>query len=179
MRHLRRIVALVLLLGAMVSLMALFSTYLRQPTYEGKRIGYWFAGLCQGAFANHDVERWKSAEVAFSRMDSNAVPYLLEQLCSDRSGQIERMLLRTRTIPILNKVTERAVPPSNKRAYAAVALRALGTNATSGAVPLSNSGTKSWSQVQRTTSLSLLPPYWKSQLRTFGARMSGSSLRIG
>jgi hypothetical protein len=87
-------------------------------------------------FANHDVNRWTGAATAFSRMDSNAVPFLVKQLRYDQSGTIERLELRARTVPLLSKVAMQLVIPSAKRSYAAVGLKYLGTNAVSALEPM-------------------------------------------
>src|SRR4051812_37352208 len=109
---------------------------LREPVYQGRRVSAWFDDLCSGVFAGHDASRVSSAAVAFGRMDSNAVPFLLGQFSSDRSGRIERLELAARKVPIFAQFAHRLVLPSSRRTYAAVALQHLGTNAVCALTPL-------------------------------------------
>src|SRR5689334_4786695 len=66
---------------------------LREPVYQGRRVSAWFDDLCAGVFPGHDVSSWDAAYAAFSRMDSNAVPFLVKQVRYDQGGTIERLEL--------------------------------------------------------------------------------------
>jgi hypothetical protein len=110
--------------------------HFREPVYQGRRVGAWFDDLCTGVFPGHDPNGVGRAAVAFGRMDSNAVPFLLRQLSYDRSGRIERLELAARKVPLLAEVAQRLILPSSKRMYAAVAIQHLGTNAICALTPL-------------------------------------------
>ena len=109
---------------------------LREPMYEGRRVSAWFGDLCMGVFPGHDASRWSAASAEFSRMDSNAVPFLVKQLTYDQGGTIERMELGARKVLILSQFTKQLVIPSMQRTYAAVALKQMGTNAVSALQPM-------------------------------------------
>jgi hypothetical protein len=107
-----------------------------EPVYQGKRIGAWFDDLCSGVFPGHDAKKWSAASRAFSRMDSNAVPFLVKQLTYDQRGTVERLELSARRVPLVSQVAMLLVLPSEKRSYAAVALKNMGTNAVSAVEPM-------------------------------------------
>ncbi len=107
-----------------------------QPVYEGKRIGLWFGDLCVGTYA-HDlhgevfdaaIKKISTAHLVFSRMDSNAVPYLAAKLIS-HSNIRETIILKGRKLPAVNVMFVKMVPPSHERLFAAEALRNMGTTA--------------------------------------------------
>ena len=102
---------------------------LREPVYQGRRVGAWFDDLCAGIVPNHDANVRIAASRAFSCMDSTAVPFLLKQLTYDQGGTIERLELSTRKVPVVSHVAAMLILPSAKRTYAAMALSNMGTNA--------------------------------------------------
>jgi hypothetical protein len=107
---------------------------LRQPVYEGKRVGEWFDDLCSNPFNSSgqldpNKARVRTAAVeAFSRMDSNVVPYLVREL-TQRATYREKFILKGRDMPILNPLFKHIYVPSHLRRTAAFALRQMGTNA--------------------------------------------------
>jgi hypothetical protein len=109
---------------------------LREPVYQGRRVGAWFADLCTGAFAPLNANRCSAASAAFSRMDSNAVPFLVKQLSYDQSGTIERLELAVLRVRLVSTLAMPLAIPSEQRKYAAVALGAMGTNAISALEPM-------------------------------------------
>jgi hypothetical protein len=66
---------------------------------------------------------------AFTKMDSEMIPYLIGQLRYDRSGVIEKVLLLQRRIPIFAGFSKKIVIPTEHRSYAAVALGRMGPKA--------------------------------------------------
>jgi len=137
MRPTRRIVLLLAAIAAVaLSLCLPLLQRLREPVYQGRRVSAWFDDLCSAVFPGHDVSRVSAAAIAFSRMGSNAVPFLVKQLGYDQSGSIERLEMAARKVPIFAQVANRFVLPSSKRMYAAVAIQHLGTNAICALTPL-------------------------------------------
>jgi hypothetical protein len=114
------------ILLAVVALSACFFMLRRpwEPVYEGQTVSAWFDDSFHG----------DGPVSAFSRMDSNAVPFLLKQLNYDRDGRVERFEAWARKVPLLSEFANRIILPSSRRLYAAVALQHLGTNAVS-AIP--------------------------------------------
>lgn len=104
----------------------------RGPYYAGRPVSAWFDDLCR--YSGIPNNRFDAAYEAFTKMDSNAVPYLVSQLKYDRSGVIQRMLLLSRRSPILANFATGLIFPSTQRSYAALALGRMGPKAVS-AVP--------------------------------------------
>jgi hypothetical protein len=101
-----------------------------QPVYEGRRVGEWFDDLCLGSLSvpidSKVVERKTRASAAFTRMDSNAVPFLIKKLRTPDSAVQEKLIMRARKLAITKPVGERLIPPSHARLYAAHALGRMG-----------------------------------------------------
>jgi hypothetical protein len=107
---------------------------LREPKYDGKSVSGWFSDLCvAGIFWDSPhgkpASAFRTASVEFSKMDSNAVPYLVRQLRHDRSGRVQKLMLALNHCRLTTGVTQRFVYPFQRRIYAALALGAMGTNA--------------------------------------------------
>ena len=118
-----------LIIGVPSLMVAIFAAFwLRQPRFEGRLLASIFRDLYLGTYADHDVNNWIRASAAFSRMDSNAVPFLVVQLTNSVPTVGDKLFASAQLVPILSKHV-RDVPLSQKRAYAAVALRLMGTNA--------------------------------------------------
>lgn len=111
-----------------------FIFYPRGPYYAGRPVSAWFDDLCIGYSGGMPSKRFDAAYEAFTKMDSDVVPYLIAQLNYDRSGFIERMFVFSMRIPLVADISKRMVSPSGHRSYAAVALGRMGPKAES-AVP--------------------------------------------
>lgn len=102
------------------------------PVYSGHPVSYWFGHLCSGVYGGTPrAAEFPAAYAEFSRMDSQAVPYLVWKFRSDPSGFKQRTIVFLKQFRWLAPVTEWLMNPSDVRAYAAVALRQLGPRAES------------------------------------------------
>ncbi len=99
------------------------------PVYEGKRVDEWFDALCTGdGLGGKDKSQFERLQV-FSRMDSNAVPFLVSSLHSRGANHLEKVLLFGRSLPVISSVV-RVIPlPSRRRSFAAMALREMQSKA--------------------------------------------------
>jgi hypothetical protein len=111
----------------------------REPVYENRRIGEWFGDLCLGTRFSRVpdsqlIERMSRAATAFTRMDSNAVPFLVKKLRTPSSALSEKAIKAGRKIPVAAHVFKRLQTPTEQRIYAATALKFVGPQAVS-AIP--------------------------------------------
>lgn len=105
------------------------------PVHSGKPVGRWFDDLCTGVWSGSPKGApFDAAYLEFSRMDSDAVPYLVSRLRYDRSGILEKCLMLVRKTSFGRDLTADVVLPADRRTYAIVALRQMRTRAES-AVP--------------------------------------------
>jgi hypothetical protein len=123
-----------ILLLAILALLPAWIERLRQPVYEGRRVGEWFHEFCapvldsSGQPDPNTLARKKTALDVFSRMDSNAVPFLVKKL-TQRAPFREKLICKGREMAIFNPLFQRIHAPSYLRLAAASALRQMGTNA--------------------------------------------------
>jgi hypothetical protein len=126
--------AVVLLLA--IFLLTVFSERSRQPMYAGKSVGDWFSELCFAGNSAADgnpelVQRAFAAKVAFSKMDSNAIPVLVKALRTPESKLRDKLILaawRRHCLPVL---FSRTTPSINRRLSAAYALSQMSERAIS------------------------------------------------
>jgi hypothetical protein len=129
------LVALVALSGAVVIV-----TTCRQPSnpvIQGKRVSVWHKELCYGVFGGRskiDDRLFEEAYKAFSHMGAEAVPYLAAELQRLRSERLEQAFRWARKQSITRPLLRNTVGPTERRCYAAVALRQMGPSAVA-AVP--------------------------------------------
>jgi hypothetical protein len=62
-------------------------------------------------------------------MGPEMVPFLTRKLRYDRSGYLEKTIIVCKKVPFLNLVAKRMILPTERRCYAALALRRLGPSA--------------------------------------------------
>lgn len=102
------------------------------PVYSGHPVSYWFGHLCSGVYGGTPrAAAFPAAYAEFSRMDSQAVPYLVWKFRSDPAGFKQRTIVFLKQFRWLAPVTDWLVIPSVVRSYAAVALRQMGPRAES------------------------------------------------
>jgi len=127
-------VATVILLVTLAFL-CLTRSHVPNPQFEGRPVSAWFNDLCSGVFGGTARGAgFANAYSAFTRMNSDVVPYLTNQLRFGRSGYTENVLLRLKRLSLTAPVVNSVILPSSRRAYAATALRQMGGAAAS-AVP--------------------------------------------
>ena len=124
-------------LGIVAAIIVVLSlaVLLREPEYDGKPVSGWFHDLCVSGGLFLDLPHGKPASVfrtacvEFSKMNSNAVPYLVKQLRYDRSGRMEKLMFSLNHCRFTTGLTQGFVYPSERRNYAALTLGLIGTNA--------------------------------------------------
>jgi hypothetical protein len=106
------------------------------PVFQGKRVSIWFQELCFfGVFESRsNGKQFEEVYDAFSRMGPEAVPYLTQKLRYLRYEPTDKVFLWIKRNRLMRPYTKGIILPSSKRAYAAVALRRMGSSAES-AVP--------------------------------------------
>lgn len=107
------------------------------PVHAGRPVNLWFDDLCTGGFGGKlkaKAKPWAAAYVTFQDMDPSVVPYLCQQLRYDRSGFREMALTKLRGFSLTKGWVAGVVRPSERRGYAATALRRMGPKAVA-AVP--------------------------------------------
>jgi hypothetical protein len=121
--------------GALLLAALLFSglvILLREPIplHAGRPVNLWFDDLCTGVFGGTaKAKPFAAAYAAFQDIDPSAVPYLCQQLRYDRSGFLEMALPKLRKFKLTKGWADNVVWPSDRRSYAATALRRMGTKA--------------------------------------------------
>jgi hypothetical protein len=100
------------------------------PDHAGRPVSAWFRDLCSGVWGGTPrAERFPSAYRAFSEMEPNVVPYLIGQLKYDRSGVRQKVIGYFRHYSVTRRLTTGFIWPTDRRSYAAVALRQMGPKA--------------------------------------------------
>jgi hypothetical protein len=108
-------------------LIAAFSA--RDPVVQGKRVSRWYSQLCYGVYGGRskaDNRLFVEAYAAFQQMGSEPVPYLSAKLHYIRSERVELAYRWAIKQPILRSLLRYTIGPTEKRTYAAVALRQIG-----------------------------------------------------
>ena len=83
MKRLR--VVLICLAAMGVALFALlWLGHAREPRYAGKPVSYWFGQYCRDNRAEQDQWWQGEAEIALKVIGTNAVPYLMTEVCNTR-----------------------------------------------------------------------------------------------
>ena len=102
----------------------------KTPQFEGRSLDAWYEDLCSGVYGGSPkASGFTVAYASFARMDSNAVPYLIKQLQYDRSGIRQKLIGYFRRYEFSKPFVANIVLPSERRGYAAVALREMGPKA--------------------------------------------------
>jgi hypothetical protein len=100
------------------------------PQHAGRPVSAWFKDLCSGVYGGTPrANGFEKAYAAFSQMDSNAIPYLTKQLRYDRSGWRQNLIYHLRQYTVTRPLGDYFMWPTERRNYAAVALRRMGPNA--------------------------------------------------
>lgn len=102
------------------------------PAYAGRPVNAWLEDLCSGIGVDDGLwkkRRFDSAYHAFTRMESDAVPYLTKQLQYDRSGVRQKALKLLLSLRVTQPYAINVLSPEQRRVWAAVALRQMGSNA--------------------------------------------------
>ena len=122
-----------LVLGALsVAVLIIIARLPPNPVFRGKRISVWHRELCYGVYggrSKHDDELFVESYNAFGLMGTNAVPYLAAELRYLRSQRVEEVFRCAQRQPIIRPLLRSAVGPTERRCYAAVALRQIGPRA--------------------------------------------------
>ncbi|HTL18394.1 MAG TPA: hypothetical protein VL793_14255 [Patescibacteria group bacterium] len=101
-----------------------------EPTFQGKPVSFWYESLCTGVFVGTQrAPNFDKAYEGFRKMGPEMVPYLTSRLRYDRSGYREKVIRISRKIPFLKGLAKRMILPTERRCYAAVALRQMGPSA--------------------------------------------------
>lgn len=126
------------LIGAGALLLTACLTLLRGPSvpdHRGKPINVLYRDLCSGVYGGTPkASSFADAYAAFAEIESNAVPYLTQQLVYDRYGVRQMVINYLRQHEVSRPLVADLIWPTERRNYAAVALRQMGSNAES-AIP--------------------------------------------
>lgn len=134
-RRKRQSLTVAAILAASLMLLWIALPHVPNPRFEGRPVSFWFDDLCTGVFPGpRQASSFPKAFDAFTRMGPGAVPYLTNRLRYGRSGQVEKALLKMRSISFIAPLVKNVILPSTRRAYAATALRQMGPSA-EGALP--------------------------------------------
>jgi hypothetical protein len=118
------------LLLAIAGLIAWRIRHDTEPSYQGRRVSYWYDSLCSGVFGGTPrAQNFPAAYDAFSHMGPEVVPCLTQRLQYDRFGFRENIILHVRKVAPLKRFTKTLIFPTERRCYAAVALRQMGPKA--------------------------------------------------
>jgi hypothetical protein len=105
------------------------------PEHAGRPVSAWFGDLCSGVYGGTPkANGYVAAYDAFSVMETNAIPYLTQQLRYDRSGRQQKVVVYLRRYAVSKRLGDYLMWPTARRNYAAVALRQMGPKA-EGAIP--------------------------------------------
>ena len=100
------------------------------PDHAGRPVSVWFEDLCSGVYGGTPkASGFAAAYAAFSQMESNAIPYLTQQLRFDRYGLRQMIIGQLRQYAVCKPLTDILMWPTERRNYAAVALREMGPKA--------------------------------------------------
>jgi len=123
-------IGFVSLLSALAGLAVWLPHHHSEPVYQGRTVSYWYETLCSGVFGGTPAATgFQQAYDAFAHVGPEMVPYLTEKLRYDRAGVREMIIHVAKKVPCLRKLTKKIIIPTERRSYAAVALRQMGPKA--------------------------------------------------
>src|SRR5262245_3447316 len=100
------------------------------PEHAGRPVSAWFKDLCSGVYGGTPkASEFVAAYAAFAQVESDAIPYLTQQLRYDRSGLRQKLIGHLRQYAVSRRFAVNQMWPTERRNYAAVALRQMGPKA--------------------------------------------------
>ena len=100
------------------------------PEHAGRPVRAWFEELCSGVWVpSAKGSGFDAAYAEFSQVESNAIPYLTQQLRYDRTGFRQKIMFHLRQYAVSKSLADNLIWPVERRNYAAVALRRMGPKA--------------------------------------------------
>lgn len=117
-------------LACLAALLLILAWPRSEPRHQGVPVSAWFRDLCSGVFSGTPRgDHFPEAYAAFTNMNTNVIPYLVNQLRYDRSGIQQQLWEFLKRVPLARAFARNVVLPNDRRNYAAVALRQMGAKA--------------------------------------------------